>query len=143
MPDCARLHVPSHNPADTLSAEDRHALALLRVTGARCRVMARSDLFRACAMLSEDKSRAAEAVATALIRGLTGAGGLPHLRLYQPGAGEISFDEHWLLSALAAATREDTDSLTFLLASRLPTVSQRQFGFLVTALAQALAAPAP
>jgi hypothetical protein len=132
--------VPGHaDDLATFPQDIRKALALLRVTGARCRVMARSDLFRACAMLSADKSRAAEAVATALIRGLTGGGGLPRLRLYQPGANEVSFDELWLLSALAAANRGDSDSLTFLLARRVPAHSRRQIGFLVMALQQALA----
>lgn len=121
-----------------LSGAERVALALFRVVGARCRVMARADLFRACAMLSDDKTRAAEAVATALIRGLTGAGGIGGLRLYQPGAPELSFDERWLLGALSTARRGDVDSLTFLLARRLPHHSQRQIGFLVTALGEAL-----
>lgn len=124
-----------------LTADDRAGLALLRVIGAQCRVMARSDLFRACAMLSTDKTRAAEAVATALIRGLTGAGGLRHgLRLYQPGAPELSFDELWLLAALNAARHGDTDSLSFLLGRRLPHASRRQIGFLITSLAGALSA---
>ncbi len=114
------------------------ALALLRVVGARCRVMARADLFHACAMLSTDRDRAAEAVATALLRAFDGTGGLPRLRFYQPMAPEVSFDEHWLLAALAAAGRGDTDSLTFLVARRVPAYARRQVAFLVGALAHAL-----
>jgi len=123
-------------PGPTLSQQA--TLTFLRLVGARCRVMARTDLFRACAMLGEDQMRAAEAVATALIRGLTGAGGLGALRLYQPGATDLSFDERWLLAAISAAARDDVDSLTFLLARRLPKHSRRQFGFLLRALSDAL-----
>jgi hypothetical protein len=127
---------------DDLSDRERACLALLRVAGARCRVMARSDLFRACAMLSADRNRAAEAVATALIRGLTGAGGLGGLRLFQSGATDLSFDERWLLAAVSAADRFDTDSMTFLLARRLPMHTRRQIGFLIMSLSQAMATPA-
>jgi len=136
------LKAQSFNPPPEMREmplSDQATLTLLRLVGARCRVMARTDLFRACAMLSGDRMRAAEAVATALIRGLTGAGGLPRLRLYQLGANELSFDELWLLSALSAANRGDSDSLTFLLARRVPAQSRRQIGFLVMALQQALA----
>ncbi|WP_224815718.1 hypothetical protein [Hasllibacter sp. MH4015] len=114
-------------------------LALIRVVGARCRVMARGDLFRACAMLSADRTRAAEAVATALLRAFDGLDGMPRLRLYQPGATERSFDEDWLLAALAAAERGDADSVTFLVARRVPRHARRQIAFLVRALAAALA----
>ncbi len=114
-------------------------LATIRVVGARCRAMARTDLFRACAMLSTDRTRATEAVATALLRAFSGLDGLPRLQLYQPGEPARSFDEDWLLAALAAADRGDDDSLTFLLARRVPHHARRQIAFLVRALAKALA----
>ena len=116
---------------------DRTTLAMLRVTGARCRVMARSsDAVEACALLHG--GRAAETVAQVLLRVFSGEGGMPRLKLYQPGADDVSFDEAWLLSALAAADRQDHDSLTFLLARRLPKHARRPVGRLFVALAHAL-----
>ncbi|MEJ6389503.1 hypothetical protein [Gymnodinialimonas ulvae] len=117
---------------------DRARLGFLRVASARSRCAARSDLFEACAALSSDPTRAADALALALFRGLSGQGGLPKLRIYQPSARDVSFDELWLLAALDAASRRDTDSLTFLLTRRIPRHGQRNVGFLIQSLARAL-----
>lgn len=122
-----------------LSEFERLALAMVRFTGARCRVMARSDLFRACAMLSDDRTRAVEAVCTALLRSFDGRADMPRLKLYEMTSVEVSFDERWLLAALAAAERGDTDSLSFLLGRRVPAPARRQIGFLITALVDAMA----
>ncbi len=128
----------SSAPTIALDDEDRLVLTMLRFTGARCRAMARTDLFKACAMLSDDRSRAVEAVCTALLRSFSGTGGMPRLRLYEVTSDEVSFDEHWLLAALGAARRGDTDSLSFLLARRVPAHARRQIGFLVSALVDAM-----
>jgi hypothetical protein len=135
----------AHQTQTTLpdAAVDRAMLAFLRMASARSGCAARADLFQACAALSSDPTRAADALALALFRGLSGQGGLPKLRLYQPSAPEVSFDEHWLLGALDAAGRGDTDSLTFLLARRIPRHARRNVGFLIGALARVLAAGAP
>ena len=134
----ALAHLP-----DIVSPEaesDRARLAFLRVVSARSNCAARADLFQACAALSADPVRAADTLALALFRGLSGLGGVPKLKLYQPAAPELSFDERWLLAALAAAERDDTDSLAFLLRRRIPRHAQRNIGFLLRALARAMAA---
>ncbi|MEJ6394145.1 hypothetical protein V8J82_12805 [Gymnodinialimonas sp. 2305UL16-5] len=125
------------HPSDSPPLVPQEDLAFLRVIAARSRCAARTDLFEACALLSMETSRAAETLALALFRAFSGQGGMPRLRIYQPAAVEISFDERWLLAALAAAKRGDRDSLTFLLARRIPRHAQRNIGFLVSALADA------
>lgn len=130
--------LPQDDQTALLDDAERWALSTLRFIGARCRGMARGDLFKACAMLSDDRTRAVEAVGTALLRGLNGEHGMPKLRLYQLNSTDISFDESWLLSAISAARRGDETSLTFLLARRIPAHARRQIGFLVVALADAL-----
>ncbi len=71
-----------------------------------------------------------DVTAMALLRCLNGANGMPRVRLYQPSATELSFDERWLLAGLSAVKRRDGDSLAFLLASRIPAHSRRQVGVL-------------
>ena len=135
-PTAALRH--EHDHAAALDDADKLVLTMLRFIGARCRAMARTDLFKACAMLSDDRSRAVEAVCTALLRSFSGTGDMPRLRLYEVTSTEVSFDERWLLAALSAARRGDTDSLTFLLARRVPAHARRQIGFLVAALIDAM-----
>ncbi|MEX3014483.1 hypothetical protein [Gymnodinialimonas hymeniacidonis] len=125
--------------ARAIETVDRPALAFLRVMAARNRCLGRSDLFEACAALSIDPAQEAEALAQALFSGFSGQGDMPRLRLYQPAADELSFDERWLMSALDAAQRGDTDSLTFLLARRVPNHARRNIAFLLNALGKCLA----
>lgn len=122
---------PDPTPAQPVAGE---RLDWLRRIGAACRCGARTDLFRACAVLSEDRDTAAEAYARALL------GALPtgRLRFYQPGTHEVSFDEAWLVSLLDAAGRGDEASLTFLLARRLPAHTRRSVGYLVMNLSRKL-----
>ena len=116
---------------------DRAELAWLRVAGARCRVMRRSDLFEACAVLSMAREQAALAYVQALFRALPTL--LPNgFRLYRPGDDQVSFDEAWLLQLLDRARAGDTDSLTFLIKRRIPRHAERQVAFLVHSLAAAL-----
>ncbi|MEM7724484.1 MAG: hypothetical protein AAF376_19245 [Pseudomonadota bacterium] len=100
----------------------------LRAIAARCRCTARTDLFRACAVLSEDRSAAAKAYAEALIRAMPSG----RMTFYQPGSRDLSFDERWLLALMDAAERGDEASLTFLMARRLPRHTRRSVGVLVT-----------
>ncbi|NEX45407.1 hypothetical protein [Pseudotabrizicola algicola] len=104
-------------------------VAALRRLAPRCQAAARLDLFRACAMLSAQPDIAAAAYAEALLRGLAVLFGRPPV-LHQPAAPELSFDERWIASLVAAALRGDDSSLRFLLASRLPRHAWRQIGWL-------------
>jgi len=122
---------PFPSPAVIISAP----VAALRRLAPRCHAGARLDLFRACAMLSSHGDVAAKAYAEALLRGLAAVLGRAPV-LHQPGAAELSFDEAWIASLLAAAKREDEASLRFLLASRLPRHAWRQIGWLAVQLAQ-------
>lgn len=134
------LAVP-HAPFPHRPGRDDHAVAIptailaLRRLAPRCHAGARLDLFRACAMLSGNADVAAKTYAEALLRGLAVVFGRAPV-LHQPGAAELSFDEAWLASLLAAALRDDEASTRFLLASRLPRHAQRQIGWLARQLAQ-------
>lgn len=113
---------------------DLETLAFLRFHWARCRCLARQDFHSA----RPDHARAPEARAVALFRALTCPDALGGLRLFQLGATELSFDEKWLLAALTACARQDTDSLTFLLTRRLQKPARRQVGVLIMALSRSL-----
>jgi hypothetical protein len=134
--DAAPGHAPRPHP---LADEAQGRLDWLRQVAARSRGMPGEDMFRACAMLgTRGHAVAAEHAATALFRVLPRVLGRTRLRLYEGGALERSFDEDWLLAALDAAGRGDEDSLTFLMARRLPHHARRQAACLVAILARAL-----
>lgn len=128
------LRLPDLAPTPLVDGE---ALAFLRVQWARCRCLPRTDLF-AC---TNQALPSVEARAVALLRALASRDALGSLRLYQIGAAEVSFDEKWMLAALLAGATDDTDSLTFLLASRLKAPARRQIGALIVALSRALPYP--
>lgn len=108
-------------------------LNIVRLKALRCRSAARTDLFRACAVLSLCKETAWDAYAEALVRCLAEATG-KRLILHRPGAQEHSFDEAWLLRLIMCAREGDEDSFGFLVRSRVRASAQRNFSFLIRAL---------
>jgi hypothetical protein len=52
-------------------------------------------------------------------------------RFHRPGVEEISFDEAWLLRAFEAIDAGDTDTLDFLLRSRVAAPARRNLFFLI------------
>ncbi|SER47174.1 hypothetical protein SAMN04490244_101167 [Tranquillimonas rosea] len=121
--------------AHALPEADRALLNRLRLSALRCRAASRTDLFQACALLGTDPEAGAPAFAEALVRTLDqGLGRRPIL--YRPGAADLSFDERWLISLVAALRRGDEASATFLLNSRLVHGARRSLGFLAARLAR-------
>lgn len=108
----------------------RGILNALRVTALDCRVAAHTDLFHACALLSNKEDTARDAFSQALFKCLSEAISTKPV-FYQPGTVELSFDEAWLMRALIASRSGDGDSLSFLIRSRVPKVYQRQVSFLI------------
>ena len=91
-------------PAATAALEKLRAMAL------KCRANRRLDLDRACRMLSSDSGEAGRAFASALVRTLSqGLGRAPVF--YKPGSREVSFDERWLISLMAAVQHDDDAQL--------------------------------
>jgi hypothetical protein len=124
--------------ADTCPAVAPPAIAMLRVLAPACRAQARIDMFRACAMLSQDPMAAGQAYGEALLRVLAQAlGRMPVL--HRAGSAEMSFDESWLAALFAAHARGDADSVTFLIRRRIAPVAVRHVGFLIAALADRMA----
>ncbi len=124
-------------PTDLLTPEARAELAWLRIAGARCRVMRRSDFFEACAVLSLSGEQAALSYAQTLFRALPSLLA-SDVRLYMPGDTDISFDEAWLLQLIERERAGDADSVAFLIRRRLPRFAWRQVRFLVASLVRAL-----
>lgn len=112
----------------------RTTLNALRVVALSCRVAARDDLFQACAMLSQTKAVARDAHARALVKCLREALGKAPI-FYRPGEKHMSFDEAWLLRLIAATEANDGDSVTFLIASRIPPIHRRHIAFLARGIA--------
>ncbi|ABD56194.1 hypothetical protein [Jannaschia sp. CCS1] len=129
------------DPAPPPPPVDIDTLAFLRMHWARSRCLARSDLFTCSTQALCTLACPVEARAIALLRALASADGLGGLHLYQLGTAELSFDERWLLAALTAGASGDTDSLTFLLNSRLKAPARRQVGALIMALSRGLQRP--
>ncbi|GAB5448362.1 hypothetical protein [Gymnodinialimonas sp.] len=124
---------PAFDPAPA-ATEDLTHLAILRLHWARSRCLPRYDLMATRAQAAPS----VEAATLELLQALDCAEALGGLHLFEPGAQQLSFDEKWLLACLAAATAKDTDSLTFLLHSRLKRCVRRQIGARVLGLAELL-----
>ncbi len=123
-----------HLRAD-LSENGTAFLNHLRMSGLSCRSAARTDVFEACAVLASDGSTARQASADVLMKCLSTLLGRQPV-LYRPGEQETSFDEVWLMSMVEAIERDDIDSLTFLLRSRLPREACRNVGFLIRSVSE-------
>lgn len=113
------LRLPDPQPMPHV---DLALLAALRVHLARCHCLPRTEFFAP----TPDTHRTVETMTVALLRALECSEALGRLKLYQPGATELSFDETWLLAALSVGRTGDMDSLTFLLNSRLNRSSRRR-----------------
>lgn len=119
---------------------DPAALALLnriRFLAAACRVSARLDLHEACLRHDVRAERSEEAHLVTLIRVMGQAlGTRPVFR--RPGERDLSFDEAWLVSTIAARMAGDDASFAFLLTRRVEASRRRGFGMLVAGLADRL-----
>lgn len=121
-------------PMPAFSPADIAALNKLRLLMARVKCAAKVDVFKACALLSNDPTTATTAYAVALLRGLRhGLGRAP--TLYHPGDADLSTDEVWLLRILLCAQAGDEDSLRFLATRRLTKETLRPIVFLIRHLA--------
>lgn len=122
-------------PAELLTGEWRGVLNTLRLVALECRVAARTDLFKACAVLSNKEDVARDAFSRALLKCLREAISSKPV-FYQPGTVALSFDEAWLMRALIAARGGDGDSLAFLIRSRVPKMYQRNIAFLINGISE-------
>jgi len=135
VPQLAQLeHQVTPRPITTFSQQAIVLLNELRMVALKCRVAARLDLFEACAMLSNDKTKARTAYAETLMKCLEQATGKRPL-FYRPGCEDISFDEAWLTRLIVASIDDDQDSFDFLLRSRVPHWARRNFAFLIHSIA--------
>lgn len=118
-----------------LSAQEWAYVNHLRFIAMECRVLPRTDLFQACALLHVSKANTARAHAEVLMRCLPEALGL-HPKLHAPGVKELSFDEHWLLQLGNAAAGFDRPSVRFLIQSRVVREHRRLTTYLVQQLSK-------
>ena len=107
----------------------------LRFVALGCRARARTDLFKACALLSTDKSQSIRAHAEALVCCL-GEALDRRAVLFRPGTAELSFDEAWLVQLAAALHRGDEPSTRFLLQSRVAPQHRRHIRFLIARISE-------
>jgi len=111
---------------------DRWLLAVLRCAARSCRAAARLEPERACSLIDASP----DAAARTLLCTLPAALGQP-IRVYGPRETDLSFDERWILSAIAAVQRGDADSLHFLIARRVPAHRRRWLIVLLRRVAEA------
>lgn len=116
-------------------SEWRGILNALRLIALECRVAAQTDLFMACALLSNKQDTARDAFARALLKCLRQAIRQKPV-FFRPGTEEVSFDEAWLMRALVAAKDGDSDSFAFLIRSRVSGMHQRHAAFLVKGISE-------
>lgn len=120
-------------PTPQLPAQMLDILADVRLAALSCRSAARTDVFKACALLSTSPRETQPAFADAFVRCLTQARGTAPI-FFRPGVPELSFDESWLTSALRAAQARDDASFAFLIHTRVPFEHRRAIGYLIRGL---------
>lgn len=125
--------LPDAPPAPEVSSATLNILTDVRLAALTCRSAARTDIFKACALLSTADREVRSVFATALVRCLTQALGKTPV-IFRPGVAQLSFDESWLTAALRAAQTGDDDSFTFLIHTRVPFEHRRAIGFLIRGL---------
>ena len=106
------------------------ALNYVRLVALGCRSAARTDLFQACAVLSQNNTVAQSTYAETLVKCLSQALGTKPV-FFAPGVQEISFDEAWLMRLIQSSHRKDYHSFRFLIRSRVPHIAQRNLAFLI------------
>ena len=126
---------PAQPPAPALQDEWRGVLNALRVISLGCRVAVQTDLFKACALLSNKEDTARDAHARALLKCLRQAIQKNPV-FYRPGTDQLSFDEAWLMQLLIATKAGDGDSIAFLIRSRVPAMYQRHIAFLIKGISE-------
>ncbi|MDR6309969.1 hypothetical protein [Pacificitalea manganoxidans] len=143
VPQVGQPRDQRHAPRPSIALAPGAAARLneIRSAAMRARSGGRADMFEACAMLSRDRSRSLRAVSDGIARCLPQALGSTPV-LYRAGCADLSFDEAWLLRLAAAAEREDADSFSFLLRSRVVPMHRRNMGFLAAELARLSSAAA-
>lgn len=135
--------LPIRPPAPTgaageAAATDTALLNRLRLQNLRCRAAARTDLHGLYTQLAAGGDAEPSAFVEALLLTLGQSPGGHGLQLFRPGAPEISFDERWLLSLIAALRRGDEASASFLLQSRIGRQDRRPVAFLAGGVARHL-----
>lgn len=126
-------HPEGKNPAP-ISTGEFALLNEMRAAHLHCRSAARTNLFDACVLPSQDNDRLRAACLEGLLKGLPQATG-KSLRLLRPGERDVTFDETWLLRLVGTAA-SDNDSFTFLLKSRVAPWAQRSVAFLARSLTE-------
>ncbi|MEM1346200.1 MAG: hypothetical protein AAGI34_16680 [Pseudomonadota bacterium] len=138
MPHTALHPTPTLQPPP---GTDMSRLEHLRRCAQRCRLCPRQSCDALCLALRQTAAEAdGDAFACALLRVLPEALG-KRLVLHRPGSAELSFDEAWLLRLIDAAEREDADTLSFALTSRVHPALRRSVRFLVGGLVAPVDAP--
>ena len=117
--------------------DDLIILNKLRLLAARAQCASRIDAFKACSLLSAERTVAAAGYAEALLRLASQTFGRAPV-LYQPGAHEVSADEAILLRLVTSARDADEDSLRFLSGRFLSREISRPMIFLCRNLAKRL-----
>lgn len=119
---------PDDIPQVALGQSD--VLNRLRMAAMGCRAAARADLFEACALLHVQGEDAKRTFVDTFVRCLPDAIS-KRMLWHTPGVSALSFDEAWVMRCLACIAEDDSDSLRFLLASRVRVADRRYIGFLL------------
>lgn len=122
-------------PVKRLPEQSLLLVNYLRMVARRSRSAARMDLNEACGLLLADPANADMRHAEILIRGFKQAVGKRPV-FFQPDTDDISFDEAWLGRLFETLALGDEDSFVFLIKSRVPLWTQRNFAFLIRSISE-------
>ncbi|MEM0922415.1 MAG: hypothetical protein AAGF44_01005 [Pseudomonadota bacterium] len=123
-----------------LDSGGREVLNQIRLAAMECRLARKPNPESICALRHKGEVLSAEAHLSALLRLLPVAMNR-RVTFLRPGVEDRSFDEKWLLRLLHSVRTDDTDSLVFGLASRIPRHFHAPIQFLAKGCADIFSQP--
>jgi len=121
---------PSGREHTPFNIRSYNILNELRLSAMKCRAAARTDIFEACALLTLDGEDGKRTFIATFVTCLPTAV-QKQIKWFQPGTGEHSFDEAWVMRCINAIETGDSSSIEFLLRSRVTPHERRYIGFLL------------
>ena len=120
---------------DDLPEDKRAFLDLIRFEAAACRASAHVDIYHAGTNVDLQREGAQVPTVRILLQVLEQALGKRPIFL-RPGEVNLSFDENWLTSLIAAKLNKDERSVRFLIESRVSQTKRRVIASLLCAISE-------
>ena len=116
-----------------LSSDELMLIEAVRDHAKQARSLPKMDVFKACELVQFDIELVTPDILSIFVRSLPQAFGRS-THFFPAGTLELSWDEKWLISLVAAVSRADYDSVHFLIKTGIKPIHQRPYRSIVSHL---------